>query len=127
MISDTEVFVNKYISVPKDMGQLNCAAFVAGIVKGILEGAGFPARWVAGAVCVCCSALSTAGQNSSCVAQGHRPLCTCQRHGEAEDDYPDEIRVWSSGPREQDAGRLSITYSPTPLQACLWPTQRYAA
>ena len=46
MISDTEVFVNKFISVPKDMGQLNCAAFVAGIVKGILAGAGFPARSV---------------------------------------------------------------------------------
>lgn len=44
MISDTEVFVNKYISVPKDMGQLNCAAFIAGIVKGVLDGAGFPAR-----------------------------------------------------------------------------------
>ena len=52
MISDTEVFVNKFISVPKDMGQLNCAAFVAGIVKGILEGAGFPARSVARSVCV---------------------------------------------------------------------------
>lgn len=46
MISDTEVFVNKYISVPKDMGQLNCAAFIAGIVKGVLDGAGFPARCV---------------------------------------------------------------------------------
>ena len=44
MISDYDLFVNKFISVPKDMGQLNCAAFVAGIVKGALEGAGFPAR-----------------------------------------------------------------------------------
>ena len=44
MISDYDLFVNKFISVPKDMGQLNCAAFVAGIVKGTLEGAGFPAR-----------------------------------------------------------------------------------
>ena len=44
MISDTDLFVNKYISVPKDLGQLNCAAFVAGIVKGCLDGAGFPAR-----------------------------------------------------------------------------------
>lgn len=44
MISDYDLFVNKYISVPKDMGQLNCAAYVAGIVKGALEGAGFPAR-----------------------------------------------------------------------------------
>lgn len=44
MISDYELFVNRYISVPKDMGQLNCAAFVAGVVKGTLDGAGFPAR-----------------------------------------------------------------------------------
>ena len=44
MISDFDLFVNKYISVPKDMGALNCAAFVAGIVKGVLDGAGFPAR-----------------------------------------------------------------------------------
>ena len=46
MISDYDLFVNKYISVPKDMGALNCAAFVAGIVKGVLDGAGFPARCV---------------------------------------------------------------------------------
>ena len=52
MISDYDLFVNKFISVPKDMGQLNCAAFVAGIVKGALEGAGFPARY---------SCLPTAG------------------------------------------------------------------
>ncbi len=44
MISDFDLFVTKYISVPKDMGQLNCAAFIAGIVKGALDGAGFPAR-----------------------------------------------------------------------------------
>lgn len=46
MISDYDLFVNKYISVPKDMGALNCAAFVAGIVKGVLDGAGFPARFL---------------------------------------------------------------------------------
>ncbi len=45
MISDYDLFVNQYISVPRDMGQLNCAAFVAGIVKGVLEGGGFPARY----------------------------------------------------------------------------------
>ncbi|KAK9816644.1 hypothetical protein WJX72_003250 [[Myrmecia] bisecta] len=44
MISDYDLFVNKYISVPKDLGQLNCAAFVAGIVKGVMDSAGFPAR-----------------------------------------------------------------------------------
>lgn len=46
MISDVDLMVNKYISVPKDMGGLNCAAFVAGIVKGALDNAGFPARSV---------------------------------------------------------------------------------
>lgn len=44
MISDVDLMVNKYVSVPKDMGGLNCAAFVAGIVKGSLDNAGFPAR-----------------------------------------------------------------------------------
>lgn len=44
MISDVDLIVNKYVSVPRDMGSLNCAAFVAGIVKGALDNAGFPAR-----------------------------------------------------------------------------------
>ncbi|KAL2053513.1 hypothetical protein ABVK25_006165 [Lepraria finkii] len=35
MIVDNEPFVNQYISVPKEMNQLNCAAFVAGIVEGV--------------------------------------------------------------------------------------------
>ena len=59
MISDTDLFVNRFISVPKDMGQLNCAAFVAGIVRGALDGAGFPARQVVPAlrghaILLCC-------------------------------------------------------------------------
>lgn len=33
MISDRELLVNRFISVPRDMGQLNCGAFVSGIVK----------------------------------------------------------------------------------------------
>ena len=35
MIVDNEPLVNQYISVPKEMSQLNCAAFVAGIVEGV--------------------------------------------------------------------------------------------
>lgn len=46
MISDFDLFVNKFVSVPKEMGHLNCNAFVAGIVGGVLDGAGFPARYV---------------------------------------------------------------------------------
>lgn len=36
--------MNKYISVPKDYGDLNCAAFCAGIINGVLNSAGFPAN-----------------------------------------------------------------------------------
>ncbi|KAL2075649.1 hypothetical protein VTL71DRAFT_592 [Oculimacula yallundae] len=50
MISDNEPVVNQYISVPKEMNQLNCAAFVAGIVEGVCDGAGFPARVTAHSV-----------------------------------------------------------------------------
>lgn len=45
MISDNNaLFMTKYTSVPKEMGSLNCNAFMAGVVKGVLDGAGFPAR-----------------------------------------------------------------------------------
>jgi hypothetical protein len=52
MISDNEPLVNAYISVPREMSQLNCAAFVAGIVEGVCDGAGFrttgvSAHWAA--------------------------------------------------------------------------------
>ncbi|KAE9372377.1 TRAPP I complex [Stipitochalara longipes BDJ] len=50
MISDNDPLVNQYISVPKEMNQLNCAAFVAGIVEGVCDGAGFPARVTAHSV-----------------------------------------------------------------------------
>ncbi|UKZ72735.1 hypothetical protein TrVFT333_000369 [Trichoderma virens FT-333] len=33
MIIDNEPLVNQYISVPREMSQLNCAAFVAGVVE----------------------------------------------------------------------------------------------
>lgn len=36
--------MNKYISVPKDYGDLNCAAFSAGIINGVLNSAGFKAN-----------------------------------------------------------------------------------
>ncbi|KAL6555149.1 hypothetical protein OROGR_006407 [Orobanche gracilis] len=43
MISEKELLVNRFISIPKDMGAFNCGAYVAGIVRGVLENAGFPA------------------------------------------------------------------------------------
>lgn len=41
MIIENAVLVNKFISTPKDLSGLNCAAFVAGVVEGILDGADF--------------------------------------------------------------------------------------
>ena len=44
MITDNDPVVNAYISVPKEMNQLNCAAYVAGIIEGICDGCGFYAK-----------------------------------------------------------------------------------
>ncbi|TQS32153.1 hypothetical protein Golomagni_07540 [Golovinomyces magnicellulatus] len=44
MIIDNEPLVNQYISVPKEMSQLNCAAFCAGVIEGVCDGADFPAK-----------------------------------------------------------------------------------
>jgi len=44
MIIDNEPLVNTYISVPKEMSQLNCAAYVAGIIEGVCDGCGFEAK-----------------------------------------------------------------------------------
>ncbi|XP_052777590.1 trafficking protein particle complex subunit 5-like [Mya arenaria] len=43
-IIEKESLVNKFISVPKDRGSLNCAAFTAGIIEAVLNGANFPAK-----------------------------------------------------------------------------------
>ncbi|XP_065834374.1 trafficking protein particle complex subunit 5-like [Oscarella lobularis] len=43
-IIEKEPVVNKFISVPKDRSGLNCAAFNAGIVEGILSATNFPAK-----------------------------------------------------------------------------------
>ena len=40
--------MTKFVSVPREMGHLNPAAFVAGIVRGVLDGGGFPARCAVG-------------------------------------------------------------------------------
>ncbi|KAI9189165.1 Trafficking protein particle complex subunit 31 [Blastocladiella emersonii ATCC 22665] len=44
MISDNDLLVNRFVSVPKEMSQLNTGAFVAGVMEAILDGSGFPAR-----------------------------------------------------------------------------------
>merc|ERR1711893_25363 len=43
-IIEKEPLVNKFISVPKDKGSLNCASFVAGIIEAVLNGCNFPAK-----------------------------------------------------------------------------------
>ncbi|XP_075228279.1 trafficking protein particle complex subunit 31 [Lycorma delicatula] len=41
---EKEPLVNKFISVPKDKGNLNCAIFIAGIIESILNSSGFTAK-----------------------------------------------------------------------------------
>lgn len=40
-IIEKEALVNKFVSVPKDKGSLNCASFIAGIVEAVLCDCGF--------------------------------------------------------------------------------------
>lgn len=40
-IYDRDPITNRFISVPREMGHLNCATFIAGILGGILDGAQF--------------------------------------------------------------------------------------
>ncbi|KAF2486220.1 NO signaling/Golgi transport ligand-binding domain-containing protein [Neohortaea acidophila] len=40
MIIDNEPLVNSFISIPKEISQLNCAAFVAGIIEGMCDATG---------------------------------------------------------------------------------------
>ncbi|EEQ89984.1 hypothetical protein RJZ56_001187 [Blastomyces dermatitidis] len=44
MITDNDPLVNTYISVPREMNMLNCAAYVAGIIEGVCDGCGFEAK-----------------------------------------------------------------------------------
>ena len=46
MLFDNEPIVNTYISLPRELSSLNCAAFVAGIIEGVCDGAGFPTEGV---------------------------------------------------------------------------------
>jgi len=41
MITDNSPLVNEYISVPKEISSFNAAAFVAGVIEGVCDGAGF--------------------------------------------------------------------------------------
>lgn len=44
MIIDYEPLTSTYVSVPSDLGQLSVDAYISGIIAGVLDGAGFPAR-----------------------------------------------------------------------------------
>ncbi|KAH6917137.1 transporter particle subunit trs31 [Coprinopsis sp. MPI-PUGE-AT-0042] len=44
MIIDNDPIIERHISVPRDLNQLSCSSFTAGIVEAVLDGLGFPAR-----------------------------------------------------------------------------------
>lgn len=47
MITDNSPLLSRFISIPKDYGNLNCSAFIAGIIEGALDISGFHATVVA--------------------------------------------------------------------------------
>ena len=44
MIHDREPITNYFVSLPQDVGQLDCAAYLAGIIAGVLDASRFYAR-----------------------------------------------------------------------------------
>ncbi len=44
MIIDNTPSTNTYISVPKEMNQLSVAAYIAGIIEGVCDAAGFDCK-----------------------------------------------------------------------------------
>lgn len=44
MIIDNDPPITRHISVPRDMSQLSCSSFTAGIVEAVLDGLGFVSR-----------------------------------------------------------------------------------
>lgn len=70
-IIEKEPLVNKFISVPKDKGSLNCATFTAGLVEAVLTNCGFVSRISLNFICsmrkkICCF---TALQSDGTLAQ----------------------------------------------------------
>jgi hypothetical protein len=45
--SKSRGLIERFVSVPRDMGGFNAGSFVAGIIEGVLEAGGFKARVVA--------------------------------------------------------------------------------
>mmetsp|Transcript_747 Transcript_747/g.772 ORF Transcript_747/g.772 Transcript_747/m.772 type:complete len:200 (-) Transcript_747:887-1486(-) len=50
MIHESSPVTNTYVSVPIDMGQLNCASYISGIITGVLDSSKFEARVTAHSV-----------------------------------------------------------------------------
>lgn len=50
---------NSFVSVPADLGQLNCAALVAGVIAGVLDGASFVSGHSAASAAEDCTAPFT--------------------------------------------------------------------
>lgn len=60
MIHEREPITNAFVSAPADMSQLNCAAYIAGIISGVLNGASFVRlSWAVGEGGECLYAMGT--------------------------------------------------------------------
>lgn len=90
MIRDDEALTNYWISMPKEMARLNCAAFIAGMVRGVLDGAGFVSTAPRARV-------AAHGSGSACGVQGVQS-CTVQA-----------VTTPSEGPRDKTVFLVKFT------------------
>lgn len=70
-IIEAEPLVNKFISVPKDKGQLNCASFVGGIIEGVLIETNFVSLSIELSRLIVIPFYTSASESERSLAQGY--------------------------------------------------------
>lgn len=82
MIRDESPITNFFISVPRDAARFNPASFVAGIVRGVLDSAGFVSfSWCRAADGAFYSKQAGPGSLLPCVVTHSTASCTAALHG----------------------------------------------
>jgi hypothetical protein len=100
MIHDSSPITNEFLSVPPDLGQLNCAAFIAGIISGILAGAEFVSASLK-------PTLRPWLTHVGCARAARARFCAQHRRGHGgQDRVLDQVRSGGHGARGRDGSMI---------------------
>eukprot|EP00878_Enallax_costatus_P041907 GHUV01048831.1.p1 GENE.GHUV01048831.1~~GHUV01048831.1.p1 ORF type:complete len:162 (+),score=35.21 GHUV01048831.1:363-848(+) len=77
MISDHDLMVGKFISIPKSYSSFVPGSIVAGMVRGMLDAAGFPARWVSICGCSISTMLGTISDEGRTTSNERQQTAAC--------------------------------------------------